>query len=115
MPTLLKIMKRCDIDPALHAKILHITADDWQSCQRGELKVTSIDTVVCGCLLMEIFYFAFCFIGDWDMVSQWLNQVRCLPIFDNRCPLQTIKSGDIRDLADLQRVISGQVLSSPYL
>jgi len=114
LPKLLEIMKRCDIDPALYPRILHISADDWRKLQQGKLEAVSIKTALSGWLLWEILSFIYSFVGSWDAVSQWLVQVESLRVFDNRCPLHIIKSGDVREMARLHHFLAGEVLGSPY-
>jgi len=115
MPRVLKLLERCDIDPAVHARILNINDGDWQAWQQGALKTVTTDTSVAGRLLQEIFYFIYCFVGSLDNVSRWLNQVTCLTHFESRCPMEIIKSGDVKAIAQLQRFLACEVLAPPYL
>lgn len=115
MSNILDGFKHCDIDPALHARILNIAEDDWIEWQHGRLKTVSMNTAVRARLLMDIFNLINSFVGGWENISWWLNNVKQLRRFDNRCPLQIICDGNQRELAKLQRFLACEVLSSPYV
>lgn len=114
IPKLLERMGYWDIEPDLYAAILHISREDWHAWQHGALETVSIDAALSARLIWEISSFLYCFVGSWEAVSHWLAQVRNGSVFNNRSPLDMIKSGDIRELAKLHDFLASEALGSPF-